>query len=191
MLSSDIVASFVKESTNGGIFAYGQTGSGKTYSIFGDSVQGENRGVVSRAIEDIFSIVEEDSGYEYKISLGFLQIYLETILDMLGTEKRNLGLRDDPHYGILINGLNYFEVSSSQEALQIIEMGCKNRIVSSTIMNEQSSRSHSVLMLICEKTRKMSSDGPKQAVKHYKLVSKLFFVDLAGSERIKKSKVQG
>jgi hypothetical protein len=36
-------------------FAYGQTGSGKTFSMFGDF--GENRGIIPRAVEYVFSQV--------------------------------------------------------------------------------------------------------------------------------------
>ena len=56
----------------------------------------------------------------------------------------------------------------------------KNRITSATKMNDKSSRSHSVLVLFCEKQRQGTSQ-----------MSKLYFVDLAGSERVKRSKVEG
>ena len=40
------------EGYNACLFAYGQTGSGKSYSIVG---YGENKGIIPRACEEIFS----------------------------------------------------------------------------------------------------------------------------------------
>jgi kinesin family protein C2/C3 len=42
------------------------------------------------------------------------------------------------------------EVSSSQEVLEVMEIGQRNRVVAETKMNERSSRSHSVLTVIVD-----------------------------------------
>jgi len=60
-------------------------------------------------------------------------------------------------------------------------------------MNDLSSRSHSVLILQLEKSRKSLKVLPKNVSEtpRAKLISKLYIVDLAGSERVKKSKAEG
>ena len=48
------------EGYNATIFAYGQTGTGKTYTMegFKYSLVDESRGIIPRAIEDIFKYIE-------------------------------------------------------------------------------------------------------------------------------------
>ena len=57
------------------MFAYGQTGSGKTYSMFGDDLYSEKRGIVSRSLEDIFDLKSRleriDRDFEYTIKMQF------------------------------------------------------------------------------------------------------------------------
>jgi len=44
----------VLEGFNGTIFAYGQTGTGKTHTMVGDFKNEQNKGVIPRALEQIF-----------------------------------------------------------------------------------------------------------------------------------------
>ena len=37
-----------------------QTGTGKTYTMEGENMRGEHRGIIPRAIEDIFSYIQND-----------------------------------------------------------------------------------------------------------------------------------
>ena len=71
---------------NGSIFAYGQTGSGKTYTMQGECMEDSaNRGIMPRAIQHVFSQFQELSshGWEYKCTCSFVEIYNETITDLL------------------------------------------------------------------------------------------------------------
>lgn len=71
----------VFEGFNACCFAYGQTGSGKTYSIFGQA--GDNRGVIPRAMEYVFDLIEKRKPYA-KIAtfVSFLEIYMDDIGDL-------------------------------------------------------------------------------------------------------------
>ena len=78
------------------VFAYGQTGSGKTFTMFGKSedeekvdsyqIKGSYRGIIPRAIEQIFDKISN-----FKVAnlfCSFLQVYNEKIYDLLqDTEK--------------------------------------------------------------------------------------------------------
>jgi kinesin family protein C2/C3 len=63
------------------IFAYGQTGSGKTWTMEGNA---ENKGVNFRALTELFRVKEERKGdYSYQISVSMMEVYNETIRDLL------------------------------------------------------------------------------------------------------------
>ena len=70
------------------------------------------------------------------------------------------------------------DVSNCDDVIEIIKEGTKNRHTGATLMNEQSSRSHSVLTTFIE----------SRLVKNEFFVSKhstFHIIDLAGSEKTK------
>lgn len=56
------------------------TGTGKTFTMVGDYKHDQNKGIIPRALEQIFDREAEDEGeYSYNVEVGFIQIYLEMI----------------------------------------------------------------------------------------------------------------
>jgi hypothetical protein len=161
---------------NGTIFAYGQTGSGKTHTMFG--VRGgppELRGLIPRAAHAIFEGIEKlDDVVEVTITCSFLEIYREQIRDLLAPKNIGLKVREAPSGDVYVQGLSDEFVTSPDELLDVVAEGDKSRSVAATNMNETSSRSHSVLIVIV--TQKCRDGSVK--------VGKLNLADLAGSERI-------
>lgn len=116
---------------NGTIFAYGQTGTGKTYTMgILEFVNNEHAGLIPRCIHHIFDYAESNISQvtEINISLSFLQLYRETIQDLLApasgsggpsTEESNLMIREDPVKGFYVAGLQEFAVRSYHEAGKI------------------------------------------------------------------------
>ena len=82
----------VLQGRNGTVFCYGATGAGKTYTMLGTM---ESPGVMVLAIKDLFSKVRQRS-YDgnYSIQLSYLEIYNETVRDLL-SPGRPLHLRED------------------------------------------------------------------------------------------------
>ena len=75
------LVSHMMEGFNSCCFAYGQTGSGKTYSIFGR--EGPLKGILPRAAEHIFALVEKRKPYSnIAVFVSFLEIYLDEISDL-------------------------------------------------------------------------------------------------------------
>lgn len=72
-----LVAS-VLEGYNGCVFAYGQTGTGKTFTMEGED-DDDNRGVIPRAFEQIWSHINRTTGVEFLVSVRYLEIYMEEI----------------------------------------------------------------------------------------------------------------
>lgn len=94
---------------------------------------------------------------------------------MVGNPNLELQLREDPKTGVYAEGLRAFEVTSSDQCLEILEKGQMNRATAETRANLNSSRSHTVFQVTVEI---MHGDG-----KYFR--NKLNFCDLAGSEKIR------
>ena len=76
-----------------------------------------------------------------------------------------------------MEGLTKVPVKNVKEIDQVLQMGGHNRSTGETLMNQKSSRSHSVFSIVIE-TIETEKNG-KQLVRQ----GKLHLVDLAGSER--------
>ena len=74
------------------IFCYGQTGSGKTFTMQGPEGAealrpgSEAAGMIPRSCEQIFATAEELStdGWSFTVTASFLEIYNESLFDLLG-----------------------------------------------------------------------------------------------------------
>jgi len=162
------------------IFAYGQTGSGKTYTMEGTA---NNPGINKRALEDLFTTVEQRScQWNYTVNVSILEVYNETVRDLLNSSGEKLEIRMSADGGREIPHLISTQVTTIEEVMEIFEEGRKNRAVASTNMNEHSSRSHAVLIINVH--GKSKTDGRT-------LHGKLNLIDLAGSERVSKSGASG
>jgi hypothetical protein len=172
----------VMNGQNGTLFAYGQTGTGKTYTMgLLGRVQSVDSGIVPRSLVTLFDALNSSKEREWSVSLSFLQIYMETLIDLLNPEaSQMLALRENPHKGFFVEGLQQIEIFSAEDGLDLINLGLENRVMAPTLMNATSSRSHTLLTLFLRQ-RKSSQT----------LHSKLTLVDLAGSERVRKTNSNG
>ena len=162
---------------NACVMAYGQTGSGKTYTIMGDPKRRASRGVLPRAVEELFAFVKK-LNCEFRIKCSMIELYLDTLNDLLTPDQKKCELRQLPT-GLQITCTDK-EVSGLEETLQLLKDGTAQRQVHSTLINPKSSRSHAVFTLAL--TMRMNGS---------ETTSKLSFVDLAGSERVKVSHSKG
>ncbi|KAK1583488.1 hypothetical protein Q3G72_024209 [Acer saccharum] len=162
------------------IFAYGQTGSGKTFTMTGpNELTEESLGVNYRALSDLFVLANQRKDtMSYDISVQMLEIYNEQVRDLLVTDE----IRNSSQNGINVPEANLVPVSSTSDVINLMNLGHKNRAVSSTAMNDRSSRSHSCLTVHVQ-GRNLTSGGILRGSMH--------LVDLAGSERVDKSEVTG
>ncbi|GIL67169.1 hypothetical protein Vafri_20615 [Volvox africanus] len=193
---SDVVADVLR-GYNGTILAYGQTGAGKTYTL--GNTAPDAIGMIPRAAAELFSAAARDMLHMYRITMSYIQIYMEMIQDLLNPAADNLPIREDAG-GVFVAGACEVQVTSLEECLHYLELGEQNRVFAFTHLNAHSSRSHAVVMLTAVKSRKYLSneeraqaEAPDQdgVVTQKVTVGKLYMVDLAGSERLKKSKSVG
>lgn len=145
------------------LLAYGQTGSGKTYTMTGNKAR---YGIIQHICRDIIDLCNGA-----QLSVSYCEVYKEEITDLL-TGMSGLKIREDPSNGVFMSGIRMESVTTYDELLRWINIGRRRRKTMSTLMNNDSSRSHSIITLYLH-------DGSS--------ITKLNLVDLAGSENIYKS----
>ncbi|XP_020205961.1 kinesin-like protein KIN-5C [Cajanus cajan] len=190
----------VLEGFNCTIFAYGQTGTGKTYTMEGECKKAKSgprgelppeAGVIPRAVKQIFDTLESQNA-EYSVKVTFLELYNEEITDLLAPEelskvsleekqKKQLPLMEDGKGGVLVRGLEEEIVTSASEIFTLLERGSSKRRTAETLLNKQSSRSHSLFSITIH-IKEATPEG-EELIK----CGKLNLVDLAGSENISRS----
>ncbi|XP_073457584.1 kinesin-like protein KIF17 [Aquarana catesbeiana] len=176
----------VTEGYNGTIFAYGQTGSGKSFSMQGIPDPPSQRGIIPRAFEHIFESIQCAENTKFLVRASYLEIYNEEIRDLLGEDtKQKLELKEHPDKGVYVRALSLHTVHSVAECEKIMETGWRNRSVGYTLMNKDSSRSHSIFTINIE-----MCNTDENGEDHLR-AGKLNLVDLAGSERQSKTGATG
>ncbi|KAL0030034.1 hypothetical protein WJX79_002301 [Trebouxia sp. C0005] len=168
------------------IFAYGQTGSGKTHTMAGTNIeQYEGRGINYRALDDLFALNKKrEAECEYQIQVQLLEIYNEQLRDLLDNSRSHarLDIRNTERSGLNVPDAIQVKVACTQDVLNVMEIGQRNRSVAETKMNERSSRSHSVLTIIVDGLNNVTGIRTHGC---------LHLIDLAGSERVGKSEATG
>ena len=128
---------------------------------------------------------------KYNIYLSFIQIYLESIQDLLDIESKEIRIREDPEKGIYLDGVQWVKCNSAEECKEVFHLGEVNRNTESTKMNAHSSRSHAILILRIENSIKVTDKTKVNILKVStdRIITRsyLYLVDLAGSERVKKT----
>ncbi|KAL2913031.1 hypothetical protein HK105_207486 [Polyrhizophydium stewartii] len=174
---------------NGTVFVYGQTGTGKTFSMQGVPNVPQLRGIIPTTFHHIFDYISQTSQKKFLVRVSFLEIYNEEIKDLLIKANKNpkggLDLKENPETGVYVKNLSAFVVKSVEEMEHLMDVGNKNRSVGATLMNENSSRSHSIFTITIES----SEPGPDGQDRY--VSGKLNLVDLAGSERQSKTGASG
>ena len=172
----------VLEGYNATLLAYGQTGTGKTYTMEGlkFDLSDDQRGMIPRSVEEIFSHIESSnsSNMKFMVRVSYVQIYNEVISDLLKSDRTSLHIREEKKKGVFVEGLSEWAVRNPDEIFSLMEKGHYLRATASTKMNDLSSRSHAVFIVIVEQM-KITSEGNEIRV------GKLNIVDLAGSERVR------
>ena len=122
--------------------------------------------------------------------MAFVQLYLESIQDLLEPESRDIRIREDPEKGVYLEGVQWYKCNSPEECAKIFHKGEINRNTECTRMNAHSSRSHAILIMKIEKSIKITNPKNIKNIKNTDRLltcSYLHLVDLAGSERVRKT----
>ncbi|KAF4084505.1 hypothetical protein AMELA_G00129420 [Ameiurus melas] len=134
--------------------------------------------------------VDADLHARFSVWVSFCEIYNENVHDLLeqpsgtGTRRANLRLCHDAKGNAFVKDLRWVQVNSSDEAFKVMKLGKKNQSISSTKLNQLSSRSHSIFTVRILRIEDVSSLRVQS-------VSELSLCDLAGSERCGKTQNKG
>jgi kinesin family protein 15 len=177
---------------NATIFAYGQTGSGKTFTMSGNGdawgSSNEARGLIPRVMEHMFERIAaakaSDSSLECAVRASYLEVYNETLADLLDASGGQPVVREDMSRGVYVENLTEEPAETAVAVTSILQRGARNRHIGATSMNKESSRSHTVFTVTIQSK---SSSGGLTKIK----TSRLNLVDLAGSERQKAAQTEG
>ncbi|KAJ1895768.1 kinesin-like nuclear fusion protein, partial [Kickxella alabastrina] len=182
------------------IFAYGQTGSGKTHTMQGPdaikSAKAERKalGIIPRAVQQIYDNTNKlaERGWEYALEGQFLEIYNETLQDLLvpaghgaqqgGDRQAKLEIYQDSEGHTRVKNITTVAVDSAERVHWLLARAAENRTVAATNCNERSSRSHSVFTLYLRGKNMLTGESSSGV---------LNLIDLAGSERLSSSGSKG
>ncbi|XP_076834624.1 kinesin-like protein KIF20B isoform X2 [Brachyhypopomus gauderio] len=134
--------------------------------------------------------VDMDLHTKFSIWVSFCEIYNENVHDLLeqlpgnAARRTNLRLCQDSKGNSFIKDLRWVQVHGADEAFKVMKLGKKNQSISSTKLNQLSSRSHSIFSVRILRIEDM--DTPR-----VQSVSELSLCDLAGSERCGKTQNKG
>ena len=172
------VALSVLNGINSSIFAYGQTSSGKTYTM---------SGITEYAVVDIFDYTDKHKEREFVLKFSAMEIYNESVRDLLSTDTTPLRLLDDPEKGTVVEKLTEETLSDWNHFTELISFCETQRQIGETSLNEASSRSHQILRLTIESSAREFMGNDKLS----SLAASVNFVDLAGSERASQTNSAG
>ncbi|EOD05733.1 hypothetical protein EMIHUDRAFT_52786, partial [Emiliania huxleyi CCMP1516] len=191
---------------NSTVFCYGPSGSGKSHTCYGPAHElppagrrataawatSDAAGLIPRAAQQLFESIASGGRGRFVVRVSFLQLYRESIYDLLSPSGRPLALREDPRAGVFVEGITEVAVRSPSEVWALAARGQRHRATAATAINDVSSRSHAIFTVVVEQAQALPSlQGPGRrsgeagggggggALK----VSRLHLVDLAGSER--------
>jgi len=167
--------------------------------------------MIPRAVEQVFRVAEQmkNVGWEYKMEGQFLEIvscislsffsvltttlqYNETINDLLGKgefDKKKHEIKHDAKTGSTrVTDVEVVRLNSPSQVGSLLAVAQSRRSVAATLMNERSSRSHSVFTLRISGVN-IGIDGCPGTGERCE--GSLNLVDLAGSEKLTVSFANG
>lgn len=144
---------------------------------------------LSKSITESFASQDEILSQDLKdqkfdVWVSYLEFYMDNLRDLLaigeeGKKAEQLLLCSDSNDNYYVKGLRHIQVSNVNEAYKCLIYAWDSIHKAATLLNQDSSRSHSIftITLIAYDTSSSSSSG------RCPIVSNLSFCDLAGSER--------
>ena len=158
-------------------------------NLYNYDINDQGIGLLPRIIYYLFNNSKKTENIEFKFKISYLEIYQESISDLLNPNNSGFVQLRDLGTSIILDGLRKLIISSPDEALRYIIQGNKFRHTASTLMNSESSRSHAVISIYIEKIISQNINNSNNKTKIQKSV--FHVIDLAGSERQKKTGAYG
>ena len=141
------------------------------------------QGVISRSIDKLFRLIAQaDASVEFQIIVSYAEVYCEKLRDLLNPQQDDLKIRESKTDGFIVQDLTEAICRDKDDVMRVIELGKANRASAPTLMNAESSRSHSIFSISVHQNDTLTGRQKK---------ARLFLVDLAGSEKVSKTGASG
>ncbi|XP_030380166.1 kinesin-like protein KIF23 [Scaptodrosophila lebanonensis] len=152
--------------------------------------------IASQASVDPRPVLGIDEDNMFSVFVTYIEIYNNSVYDLLedsGIQKtlQSKIIREDANRQMFVHGVTEVEVKTVDEALEVFQMGQKRKRMGHTVLNSESSRSHSVFNIRLVQAPTDCQGEHVVQDKHTITVSQLSLVDLAGSERSSRTKNTG
>ncbi|KAH8294000.1 hypothetical protein KR054_007236 [Drosophila jambulina] len=152
--------------------------------------------IASQASVEPTPLLGLDEDNMYSVFITYIEIYNNSVYDLLedsGIQKtlQSKIIREDANRHMFVHGVTEVEVKTVEEALEVFQMGQKRKRMGHTVLNAESSRSHSVFNIRLVQAPTDSQGENVVQDKQNITVSQLSLVDLAGSERSSRTKNTG
>ena len=99
-------------------------------------------------VRTVFNRIETASeSIEFTVKVSMIEIYMERIRDLIDPTKENLNVREEKGKGVYISDLTEKYIAEDSEVYDLMQLGNSNRSTAHTMMNAESSRSHSIFIL--------------------------------------------
>lgn len=121
---------------------------------------------------------------EFAMRVSYLELYNEELCDLLSSDDNaKIRIYDDvtKKGSVIVQGLEEIPVRCKSDVYRLLAKGQERRKTAATLMNAQSSRSHTVFSILVH-IKENGNDGEEMLK-----IGKLNLVDLAGSENISKA----
>jgi hypothetical protein len=161
-------------------------------------------GTAPRTIQELYRLIDlQRDRINFTVMASMMELYRNDLIDLLipkaelkkmrpqtstggfgggKSDEMKLNVRLDKNGAVQIEHLREEECSCAEELSKLLERGNQQRTVSATKMNEESSRSHLMLVIRIVSVNRQTRQ---------QIQGKILLCDLAGSERLKKSEVSG
>ena len=157
----------------------------------------EAPGVIPRMASELFFCVDkalaQSPDTKFLLTCSYLEIYNEVLHDLLtpppkkGEPKQVLEVGEHPSLGVHVKGLLERPVRCEQDVLSLLTAGSHRRATAATLMNDRSSRSHSIFVIWMQRQEAVAGSEQQRR----EISARINLVDLAGSERMAKTGTTG
>ena len=170
------------------------TNAGKTFTVIGTP---EQPGILPQALKILleYNDLQKNEKLDIKFYCNFVEIYNEDVFDLLDDDptgknkffKKKLNIKENLNSVFFLQDVTYEKLDSLESFNNILNKGISKKVHSSTNLNQNSSRSHTIFKIVLLEKNK---DITKIDYSTEELIS-LSVVDLAGSERQKRTDAKG
>ena len=189
-----LIEDLIINKKSGLVFTYGMTNAGKTFTVIGTP---EQPGILPQALKNLleYNGSQKDKKLDINFYCNFVEIYNEEVFDLLDDDptgknkffKKKLNIKENLNSVFFLQDVTYEKLDSLESFNNILNKGISKKVHSSTNLNQNSSRSHTIFKIVLLEKNK---DITKVDYSTEELIS-LSVVDLAGSERQKRTDAKG